>query len=179
MDYFLIKGLFGVQYVVGRDMSVTRNDGLKMTIDNRGATGGFQQAWSVNKKKNSQYFQLGNLYAQHFIPNPDGLKYVKLIDVTKPLSEGNVMWSDKRSRRTPVEILEAKRNRGGDIAGEVKNKCELEVIKEVEAPKDAVKAIPHNPLSKFFLKKENCPFSSAKKKTAPKLDHNFQPIKAV
>lgn len=208
MRYFLLEGLKGFSYVVGEDLSVTRNDGREVTLSRVGRCIWFQQVYISGEERSYKYFSLLLQMATEFLPNPENFKYVSFINPNGKLELSNLMWvKSGRRRRTNEEIkkeedkAEARRLRR-EAASRLKIKKEAaklekeaaklekasknEELKEFKVKKVVIteeiipevknEIIPIKPLDKFFLKKENCPFTKHEKKLVPKLDSNFKPI---
>ena len=178
MDYFLVFGERGVTYVVDENLIITRNDGVEINLVSRGATCGFQQGWTVNKKKFSKYYQVGNMYAKRFIPNPKNYKYVCLKDRDLPPSAKNLMWANIRNRRNNLELTKERIASMTKKATLQKEAYKIALAKvEKEKADEISRSEARSSLGNFFLKQEDNILTKKKKK--PKLDHNFKIIREL
>ena len=117
---------------------------------------------SANKKGCRKNYNLSQVYAEAFIPNPNNYEKAR-IKVEGVISPKNIYWSN-------VKI--------------VKPKVTIEDVAKLEAIKQSrqLHAERKGKLDKWFVRADavdRAIFKSAKKyvKLSPKLDHNFKPIK--
>ena len=170
-DSFIVLGEHGVKYTIHKNLSVIREDGHRVKMIRKGTAYGIQQGWTINKKKSSKFHPLNYLYADHFVPNPDNLRYPDLIDHERGVVEGNIKWVAKRERREPIKftLLDVERERELEKEKVVK---ERKRVKTLHIPTESI----IKPLDKYFLRKEDHDLAILHDKPKPRLDANFKRI---
>jgi hypothetical protein len=123
------------------------------------------------KKKNTKFYMVGKLYAEHFIPNPMKYKYVSLQNKEAGAIRGNLIWVKGINRRTSSEITKDNIEKFHAARAESKKVKKITLPKLMD-PKDSI----IKPLDKYFLRKEDHDLAILHDNAKPLLDHNFRPI---